>query len=837
MATRTRKTAPKKNASPAYTKRKDGEEAKTTAPDKVLAVALKRYQRCEDKDRDNRLEGYDDLAFLAGDQWDEKAKQQRGDRPMLTINRLPQFAEQVTGDMRQMRPSIKCVAVDDRGDPKTAEVIAGMVRYIENRSSASEGVYPDGADSQVQAGIGHWKVCTEYADDSTFEQELRIEPVSDQLAIRWDPDSILKDRSDAMYCFEPEDMARERFEEEYPDHSPDTFGSNDTPFFHDWVTDDYVRVCRYWWKAPIKRRLVKLPNGGVDDLTGKPEKEAEAVAQGLQVEERPGHQIMHALVSASAVVDGPHKWPGRHIPVIPVIGREIRIGRKTYRYGLVRHAKDPQRLHNYGASIQVETLAQQPKSPWLVTDAMIASYAEEWEKANVDNLPYLRFDVDTAAPGLVPTRVQPPVVSEAAAKLLMDSAEAMHAVTGIYPASLGAKSNESSGRAILARQREGDTGSFVFVKNFGLSIKRTAEIIVDLIPHIYDTTRTIRVVGDDGKQDVVQINSPQGIAELPEGVDESETNEAVQKMLHDVTVGAYDIVFEMGPSFSSKSEAAREGMTAMVSAAPNIAPMVMDLIAKAQDWPLADKFAKRLRKLLPPEIQQMEAEEEGDPNLAPKPGPVDPNVQLANEIEQIKAQVEHMKAEIGRETAQLQLEKVQLERDNLLAQVMNPQEELPPGVAPEQLEGAVAQSDEKIAAVDEKIEQLNTAMEEIDKVLAMLLKQLQQQTDAQAKAQEQDAAAAAKQSESDEGDLKSVLADLAEALGADTEIVSDADGNPIGTKKVKKKKKTKAKTAPVPAIAQVPLPEAPLADAVPFDPQLLQQMAAAQGAPQEFPQQ
>jgi phage terminase large subunit len=219
MATRTRNTAPKKNAPPA-SKRKDGAEAKTVAADKVLDVALKRYQRCEDKDRDNRLEGYDDLAFLAGDQWDAKAKAARGDRPMLQINRLPQFVEQVTGDMRQMRPSIKCVAVDDRGDPKTAEVIAGMVRYIENRSSASEGVYPDGADSQVQAGIGHWKVCTEYADDSTFEQEIRIEPVSDQLAVRWDPDSILKDRSDAMYCFEPEDMARERFEEEYPDARP-----------------------------------------------------------------------------------------------------------------------------------------------------------------------------------------------------------------------------------------------------------------------------------------------------------------------------------------------------------------------------------------------------------------------------------------------------------------------------------------------------------------------------------------------------------------------------------------------------------------------------------------
>src|SRR5215207_7485737 len=190
-----RKKSPKTNSpvDKAFDRAKAG-EAGATDNDKIHAIALKRYQRAEDKDRDNRLEGYDDLSFIAGEQWDAKAKEERVDRPCLTINRLPQFAEQVTGDMRQMRPSIKCVAVDDRGDPKTAEVIAGMVRYIENRSSASEAVYPDAADSQVAAGLGHWRVTTEYAGASTFEQEIRIEPVSDQLAVRWDPDAILKDR-------------------------------------------------------------------------------------------------------------------------------------------------------------------------------------------------------------------------------------------------------------------------------------------------------------------------------------------------------------------------------------------------------------------------------------------------------------------------------------------------------------------------------------------------------------------------------------------------------------------------------------------------------------------
>lgn len=732
---------------------KDKSEKVDTAA--FMATFRKRWQRADERDRENRLEGYEDLEFLAGNQWSAEDKALRADRPCLRINRLPQFVEQVTGDIRQMRPSIKGVPVDDRGDQETADLIAGMVRYIENRSDASEAVYPEGADSQVAAGIGHWQVTTEYASDSTFEQELRIESVEDGIAVRWDPDAKDKTRRDGMFCIVPYDISRDGFEEKWEGKTPNSLESEDGLSLADWLTDDHVRVAVYWYKKPEKKRLALMPNGGIDDVTGDPEGEAKAVAAGARVEDRDGHCVYRAVVSAQDVLEGPTRWPGRHIPVVPVVGREIRIGRKVFRYGLVRFAKDPQRLFNFAESARAEMLASQPKSPWLVTDANIDGYESEWERANADNLPYMRYHPDPSNGNAPPQRIAPPQVGPSVPEMVRDAAENMHAVTGIYPASLGAKSNESSGRAILARQREGDTGTFVFSKNFGLAIKRTAEIIVDLIPAIYDTARTVRIVGDDGKVDKVQINQPQGLVELPEGAEEGD--DAVGRMLNDVTVGAYDVVFEMGPSYASKQAEARDGMTAMLQAAPDIAPLVLDLIAKAQDWPLSDRFAKRLRHLLPPAVLEAEAQENGEelppPPPPPQPGPAEELEARKQQLEAAKIELENLKVELEHMKIDAELEKARIEAQTTQVE-------------------AHAQAAAK-ADAGGKVEKLSAAVDEIDQVLEKVVEALGEQ------AQQPTEEPAPKDTS-----LVDAIHALREVIAAPTELVSDEAGNPISSRKV-----------------------------------------------------
>jgi hypothetical protein len=571
----------------------------------VHEEAMKEYERDFERERANIEDAYEDLKFRRGrltDQWDALALEARKGRPCHVVNKLPQFIRQVTGDMRQSRPGIKVVPVDSGADIKTAEVRGGMIRYVENRSKAKH-VYTTGADSQVTCGIGHWAVTTEYAHSGTFNQEIRIVGIEDGVSVLWDADAMLPTKSDADHCFVPNDMSNAKFKKSWPEATAEGFdtgiyGLGNSGAFDSWNSDDFIRVCQYWKKKPIKRTLALLPDGSIEDLTetikGFPKEQIAAglawMAQqkGARIEERDSFTICRYLITMAEVLEE-SDWPGMNIPVIPVIGEEVRVGRDVYRHGVVRYARDLQRMENYYASAETEVIALQPKAPWLGTQKQFEKHYDLWETANTENHPFLEYTVDPGAGG-PPQRVQPPVASQAIIEGKQRTSEDMKAVIGIYDASLGAKSNETSGIAIARRDAQGDTGTFVYHDNFALAIERTAEIINELFPKIYDTQRTIQILGDDGKPDIVDINKPQIV-------------DGVEKTLHDMTSGSYDVVMERGPSYATKREQAQDAMTEFIRAFPPAAPVMGDLYAKSMDWPHAEEIGERLEELLPPQIK------------------------------------------------------------------------------------------------------------------------------------------------------------------------------------------------------------------------------------------
>ena len=687
--------------------------AKADANKDVIELAMKRWRRADEADRENRERAYQDLEFLEpGGQWEEDAKRMRGeDRPCLEFDRLGTTVAQVTGDIRQMRPAIKVVPVDSRGDPETAEVIAGMVRYVENRSDASA-IYFAAADQQVAAGIGHWKVVTEYASDSTFEQEIAVVPIPDGIGVRWDPAAVKQTREDAKFCFVPVDMPRDDYDETYPDKPAAEIGDVESRALSGWVTADTVRVAEYYTKTPVDKTLALMPDGEILDLTDKSDEDyaerltrvelAKASGAKVRIEKRPGHRVERYLISATDVLEGPDLIPGRFIPVVPVIGVEQVIGKKRTRRGLVRKAKDGQRAYNYSRSTQIETEALQPKAGFIGTEKQFKGYEHIWETANSVNHPFLPYNPDPQAGTARPERAQPPVPNAASALSAREAAEDIKATTGVYNASLGAPSNETSGKAIKARQQEGDVGSFVYVDNFGRSVRHTGAIITSMVPHVYDTARTLRIVGEDGKVDLVEINNPQGLVE--DGV--------AEKIENDVTVGAYDVSFEMGPSYTTKREAAFDGMIAFVQAAPQAAPLIIDLLAKMQDWPMADKVAKRIRSMLPPQIQAEEAQEEGKP--PPPPPPPSPEQQAAAAAEQHKQQLE-----AGRQ--QIDLAKLDVERERIHAEMVKVQGEIERAAHEAQ---ARAAAPAQPGQPDTRVEDIAQGLQHLSQIVAAILEEL-----------------------------------------------------------------------------------------------------------------
>lgn len=572
-----------------------------------LKVAMTRYSRARERERENIEQAYEDLLFRAGEnQWDEATRREREDeqRPVLVVNQVPQFVRQVTGTMRQMRPAVQVVAVDDNADPDTADQMSGLIRYIENRSDAKD-AYFKGADSQVTCGTGHWRVLTEYAAESTFEQEIRIGAVEDGVSVLWDPDASLPTREDADWCFVPVDISLDAFKEKYPDSTASDFGDELWTWYSEWKTDSHVRIAEYWIKKPITRKLAKVQDVDgmhVIDLEDLDDDAREIIeSDGTEVFERPGYIVERYLITSGEILEKPEApFPSRFIPIVPVWGEEIRIGRRIVRHGVVRFLRDPQRIFNYNISCQTEVVALQPKAPWIGTEKNFTKHQQMWEHANRKAFPYLPYEPDSKNGNIAPQRVAPAVSSSGLNDGMALATDNMNRVTGIYPESLGEQGNATSGKAINARQTQGDTGTFVYLDNFTRAVNYTGRILVDMIPAIYDTERKVRILGEDGRVDTININEVQ----QGDGVEEP-------KVINDVTIGSYDVVTQTGPSFTTKREESREGMMAFVQSAPNVAPLILDLIAKAQDWPLSDQFAARIRATIPPEILKASEEEEG----------------------------------------------------------------------------------------------------------------------------------------------------------------------------------------------------------------------------------
>jgi hypothetical protein len=592
--------------------------------DEFLAEVRKRFSEGATADRENREAGYDDLNFLAGHQWDDGVEEQRRllGRPCLTINRLPQFVAQVVGDVRLNRPGIKVRPVED-ADVDLAEVREGLIRSIENQSRA-HAVYVKAATDQVSCGLGAFRVDIDYADADGFDRDLFIRPEQDPLALVWDPLSTDPTGADAKWCFAPVEMAREEFEKAYPDNVPSDLVAS--TMIDDWISSDTVRVTEYWVMKENPVILSLMPDGST----------VEGEAEGAVRTRKSVRKVAcFYLLAGHAVLEGPIEWPINRVPIIRAEGWVIQIARKRERFGLLRFAKDPQRLQNYWRSVSAETLALAPRSQWLASRDSLKGVEDDFRDAARAGDPLLIYTGQNA-----PQRMDPPPIPVALLQQAQMTEDDMKAVTGLHDASLGQRSNETSGRAILARQKEGDVATFIYHDNLKLAIAEAGRLLNDLIPLVYDTARTVRVLGIDEAPKVVRLNDPANPASI------------------DIARGKYDVVVETGPSYSTRRVESAEAMTAFIQAVPQAAQVAGDLIAKAQDWPDAEAIAARLRKAMPPQLTE-------DPDNPEPPNPaMQQQAQMAQQAamnEMGEAQAKTRQAVANADKAEAEAMKAQLE--------------------------------------------------------------------------------------------------------------------------------------------------------------------------------
>jgi hypothetical protein len=559
-----------------------------------LREARLRFQAGIDADLENRKRDEEDRKFYKGEQWSSSEIKDRNGRITLRINRLPQFVKQVTGEMRQNKPAIR-VLPKEEGHEGIAEVYSAIIRHIESLSDAHR-IYNKAGEQSVIGGIGWFRILTDYLDNSSFEQEILIKPIRNPLSVVVDPDARELTRQDMNYAFVTELISRKKFEKDYPDVSLVDFDSPNREEFSQWIHGDFIRVAEYWYREPETRTLALFSDGSTDylddiDLDAINEQRVQdqlppiAVVQKRDVE---SYKVKWCRMTGAAKIDE-GEWEGKYIPLVPVVGEEIEAGDEIYRCGLIHHATDAQKSYNYARSAMVEHIGNQPKAPWLVTAKQIANYKSMWENANRGNPPVLVFDADPTAPGMLPQRAQPPTMPQAWYEEAQIADGDMKATTGIYDASLGQRSNETSGRAIIARDQQGETSTYVYIDNLAAAIRMAGLMLVDLIPHIYSNQRIIRIIGEDGSiEDYAKINT-----RMPDG-----------STWNDLGQGSYDVDVTTGPAYATKRQQAADWMMQFVQAAPQAASVAGDLIAKSLDLPYSDKLAERLAFLLPPGLDE-----------------------------------------------------------------------------------------------------------------------------------------------------------------------------------------------------------------------------------------
>lgn len=576
------------------------------------------YQADVQADERNRKEGEIDKQFAANNSWDEQAllERKRKGLPCLTFNSIPQFTAQVVGDWRENKRGVKVLPTSD-SNIDIADIRGDLIRSIEKHSRADR-IYDSAFESAITCGDGAFRVTVEYAKNDAFDQDIYIRPVDNCFSVVWDRNSVDPTGRDAKRVFVDDRFNKKDFKRYWPDKEPTELSEKVTSdLLRDgWLSEDTVRVSSYWRLIEKDKLLLLFEDGSTRfaDEEDDPIELMERHGNVLKSRVAPVTYAQMHLVTGYDILAGPYEYQLNRLPIIRMTGRVVTTGDTRVRYGIVRNMRDAVRFNNFWQSVAAEQLGYAPKAQWIATENAVAGYEDDIRKAHLTRDP-LMIVSEEAVIGQNIQRLDPPVPQQALFQAAQVNSQNMKDVTGIHDASLGIQSNETSGKAIHARQREGDMAALTYYDNGNAAVLEAGDVINQLISQIYDGTRTIRVIGEDDELRFLRVNDPSN----PESPD--------------LTVGKYDVTMTSGAAYSTKRVEAAQAMMDAVQVWPQFMEIAGDLVAKAQDWPGAQEISERLKKALPQEVLPEDEREGPPPEL----------VQAQQLIEQLSSELETLR--------------------------------------------------------------------------------------------------------------------------------------------------------------------------------------------------
>jgi len=611
----------------------------------IVEEALKRFDVAKDAWREIYELAVEDIRFVDEDgaQWDDAAKLARHKRPSMTFDKLSQAVDQTVGDHLQNKPGIKIRGAED-DDADVAEIYEGLIRQIESRGGRA---YKTGFKFAAKGGFGAWMLDHDYVSDMSMDQDIILRELKNPFSVLVDPVVQVSRVKDMQWGFLFTDMPRAEFEAKWPkaqstlSESYKAIGSQQVG----WISEDEVRVADYFRLTPVSKVICQLSTGEVVDKDEFAPIADEMAAQGVTVERErkvSAKKLERFKVTALEVLEEV-ECIGQRIPIVPIFGKQSNINGKMVTRGLVRKGKDPQRLYNYERSNYIETVALAPKQQIMATPKMIKGHEARWRDMNTSSDPVLLFNFDE---GQMPQRVGLSQVPTALVTGLQMSADDIKSATGIYDAGLGARSNETSGRAIRARQLEGDTATYEFTDELVDAMTYTGEIMCEWIPLVYDATRQIRILGEDDAEEVVAINKP---------TIDLQTGEEIT--LNDLSRGKYDVKVTVGASYSTRRVETAEQLAQVMQGNPELGQIIADQYFKSLDLVGADEVIERVRKMgiqrgyiEPTDAEKQEMAEKSQQNRDPSQ-----EMQQQAQMRLLAANVAEAEAKVGEIQSRIQM--------------------------------------------------------------------------------------------------------------------------------------------------------------------------------------
>jgi hypothetical protein len=571
---------------------------KRQSDDDDLKKMRERFGLCAERESTNRDLWVKNVDMSSStDQWPQDVVNFRGSgRPRLTINRLNGTCKQIEGDYRQNELAINVLPASYEANDDTAEILAGIVRHIEQASNAKT-VYLHGIRYASRGGWGWARVLPEYANEGTFEQELRIRAIYNTLTVYCDPKAVMPTRQDARYMFVSEMVDKDEHLADYPDSDlryTESLEDFDDAF-ENWVDSegDRIRRVEYFTKEFIPAKFVLFENGATVEIQGDDELEALQQIGWKPKRERMGKrtQIRWRKCIANEVLDEKvYKMP--YIPLVPFLGEEINVKGKITLHSAIAYGIDPQLMLNYWKSTATESVCLMPKAPYALTPKQIQNHEMQWKNVNVNSQPFIMYNPDPQANnGAPPQRLPMPEQPIGEMSMGGGSERDIAYTTNTFDAQLGAPGQEVSGVALGERQQQGTTGNFLFIDNGKIAIEHIGRILLSFIPLIYDTERVVRILSMEGKTDTETINKEIYNPLL-----------GTTEILNDITVGEYQVVVEAGKAFATRRQEATDGMLKWAHEFPQQAPLVADLVIENMDVPGGTQIAERIRRSLPPQV-------------------------------------------------------------------------------------------------------------------------------------------------------------------------------------------------------------------------------------------